>query len=80
LLVLPILLQPMIAQLQGGLTPFGEVIIWPWAGFLALNAARQPVATQPTIIIAALMLILATLVWVISELLQIYRARRTGAA
>jgi hypothetical protein len=62
-LVLWGLLNPVAAQLQGGLTPFGTLELWPWAGLLALNAARQPVATLPSLALAALMLILAALGW-----------------
>jgi hypothetical protein len=58
------LLRPMVAQLQGGLTPFGEIELWPWAGLIAYDAARQPVATLPSLALAALMLILSALCWV----------------
>ena len=63
-LVVAGLLGPVAAQLQGGLTPFGEVELWPWAGLIALDAARQPVATLPSLALAALMLILSALCWV----------------
>ncbi|RRR65721.1 MAG: hypothetical protein EI684_22310 [Candidatus Viridilinea halotolerans] len=61
--MLPGLLTPLAAQLQGGLTPFGSLELWPWAGLIAFNAARQPVATLPSIALIALMLILAALCW-----------------
>lgn len=63
-LVVAGLLRPMVAQLQGGLTPFGEIELWPWAGLIAFDAARQPVATLPSLALVALMLILAALCWV----------------
>jgi hypothetical protein len=63
-LVVAGLLRPVAAQLRGGLTPFGEIELWPWAGLIALDAARQPVATLPSLALAALMLILAALCWV----------------
>ncbi|PDW04223.1 hypothetical protein [Candidatus Viridilinea mediisalina] len=62
-LIIPNLLAPIAAQLQSGLTPFGSIELWPWAGLMALNAARQPVATLPSLALLALMLILAALCW-----------------
>jgi hypothetical protein len=76
--VFALLIQPMVAQLQGGLTPFGEVTLWPWAGLLALNAARQPVATLPSLALAALMLILAALAWVVSQVVAMRRTEEPG--
>jgi len=58
------LLQPLVAQLQAGLTPFGAIELWSWAGLIALDAARQPVATIPSLALAALMVILSALCWV----------------
>ena len=54
----------VVAQLQGGLTPFGEIELWPWAGLIAFDAARQPVATLPSLALVGLMLILSALCWV----------------
>lgn len=62
--VVGLLLRPLVAQLQGGLTPFGELELWPWAGLIAYDAARQPVATLPSIALLALMAVLAALCWV----------------
>jgi hypothetical protein len=59
-----LLVQPVIAQLQAGLTPYGDVGLWPWAGLFALDAARQPVATLPSLALAVLMLVIGALVWV----------------
>ncbi len=66
------LLGPVAAQLQGGLTPFGEISLWPWAGLIALDAAKQPVATLPSLALSALMLILAALCWVVLRALGIW--------
>jgi hypothetical protein len=63
-LVVEALLAPVAAQLQGGLTPFGEIELWPWAGLIAFDAARQPVATLPSVALAGLMVILSALCWV----------------
>lgn len=65
-----LLIEPAVAQLQAGLTPFGELALWPWAGLFALSAARQPVAALPSLALAALMLILAALVWVALRLME----------
>lgn len=55
------LLRAVVAQLQGGLTPFGAIELWPWAGLIARDAAQQPVATLPSLALAVLMLILCAL-------------------
>jgi hypothetical protein len=77
--VFALLIQPMVAQLQGGLTPFGEVTLWPWAGLLALNAARQPVATLPSLALAGLMVILAALAWLATQLRFVRRRNEADA-
>ena len=71
------LLEPLVAQLQGGLTPFGELALWPWAGLIALNAARQPVATLPSLALTALMILLTALGWVLMRLNGL-RSTRNG--
>lgn len=73
-----LLVEPAVAQLQAGLTPFGELALWPWAGLLALDASRQPVATLPSLALAALMLVLGALAWVVSRLLGSWRDQRHG--
>ncbi len=73
-----LLVQPMVDQLQGGLTPFGEVTLWPWAGLLALNAARQPVATLPSLALAVLMLILTALAWLVTQFVALRRRQGPG--
>lgn len=67
-LVVEALLAPVAAQLRGGLTPFGEIELWPWAGLIALDAARQPVATLPSLALMCLMVILSALCWVVLRL------------
>lgn len=62
------LLSPMARQLQGGLTPFGEIELWPWAGLIAFDAARQPVATLPSLALLGLMAVLSALAWVVLRL------------
>lgn len=65
------LLAPVTAQLQGGLTPFGEIVVWPWAGLIAFDTTRQPVATLPSLALVALMLVLSALCWVALRLLAL---------
>ncbi len=65
------LLIPVTAQLQGGLTPFGEIVAWPWAGLIAFDTMRQPVATLPSVALAGLMLVLSALCWVALRLLAL---------
>jgi hypothetical protein len=69
-----LLILPAVEQLQGGLTPFGDVNIWPWVGVAASDSAHTQVATLPSIAIALLMLILTALVYVVMRLREIRRA------
>jgi hypothetical protein len=73
-LVLHGAIQPVVAQLQGGLSPYGDIAIWPWVGLGANDAARGQVATMPSIAIALLMLVLAALVYVVGRLYAVYGA------
>jgi len=66
------LIQPVVAQLQGGLTPYGDIAIWPWVGLAANDAAHIQVTTLPSIAIALLMLVLAALVYLIVRLRDTY--------
>ncbi len=61
-------IRPIVQQLQGGLTPFGDIALWPWGGLIALNAARQPVATLPSLTLLLLMLVLGALAWLLLRL------------
>ncbi len=61
-LLLMALLAPVTVQLEGGLTPFGEIVVWPWAGLIvAFDTTRQPVATLPSLALVGLMLVLSAL-------------------
>ena len=62
------LIQPVIEQLQGGLTPYGDVNIWPWIGLATIDAGHTPVTTLPSIAVAAFMLVLSALVYLIARL------------
>jgi hypothetical protein len=76
-LAVTLLVAPMVSQLAGGLSPMGEIALWPWAGLIALDAARQPVASLPTLALAGLMIILAALAWIGARLLA-RRGRQGG--
>jgi hypothetical protein len=67
-LIVRALIQPVVAQLQGGLTPYGDVNIWPWVGLATSDAAHTQVTTLPSIAIALLMLVLSALVYVVGRL------------
>jgi hypothetical protein len=63
------LILPAIEPLQGGLTPFGLLDIWPWVGMAALDAGHRRVAVLPSIAVAVLALVAAALVWLLARLL-----------
>ena len=65
-------IEPVVAQMQGGLSPYGDIVIWPWVGLAASDAAHTQVATLPSIAIAVLMLVLAALVYVVLRLRGVY--------
>lgn len=62
-LVLRFALQPLAEQLAGGLSPLGDIRIWPWAGMLALDSAARTWAALPSLALIAVLLINAALVW-----------------
>ena len=72
--IVRLLILPIVAQLQGGLTPFGDLNIWPWVGVAASDAAHTQVTTLPSIAIALLMLVLSALVYVVARLRVFRRA------
>ena len=61
-------IMPVARQLGGGLTPYGDLAIWPWVGLAALDAARQPVSSLPSAALAGLMLVLGSLAWLFTLL------------
>lgn len=66
-LPLRFLIVPAIEPLQGGLTPFGLLDIWPWVGIAALDAGQRRVAVLPSIAVAVLALVAAALVWLLAR-------------
>ncbi len=76
-LIVHLLIRPVVQQLQGGLTPFGDIVVWPWGGLVALDAARQQVATLPSMTIFALMLVLGALAWLIMRLGMALKENKT---
>ncbi len=79
-LLVAALIQPVVEQLQGGLTPYGDVNIWPWIGLASVGSARAQVTTLPSIAVAALMLVLTALVYLIARLRDTWARADTAAA
>ncbi|MDQ2995991.1 MAG: hypothetical protein M3R61_02880 [Chloroflexota bacterium] len=71
-----LLILPVVAQLQGGLTPFGDLNIWPWVGVATSDSNHTQVTTLPSIAITLLMLVLAALVYVVRRLRELRRAEQ----
>jgi hypothetical protein len=71
-LIILMLIQPVIEQLQGGLTPYGDVNIWPWVGLATIDAGHTPVTTLPSIAVAAFMLVLSALVYLLARLRSVW--------
>jgi hypothetical protein len=63
------LIQPIVDQLQGGLTPYGNLSIAPWVGLALLNSGSQAITTAPTLAAAGLMVVLVALVFLLARLL-----------
>lgn len=61
------LLRPLSDHLQGGLTPYGAIEPWGWAGLLALDSGARAAATAPGLALFALMGLFGALVWLISR-------------
>jgi MFS family permease len=63
-------IMPVARQLQGGLTPFGDMAVWPWLGLAALDSARRPTTSLPSLAVAGLMLVLAAMAWLLAVWLR----------
>ncbi len=77
--IVRLLIEPLTRQLQGGLTPFGTITLWPWSGLLALNSASQPTATLPSFALAGLMLILGALAYLAARIPAVVREMRQAS-
>jgi hypothetical protein len=71
------LIQPIVDQLQGGLTPYGNLSIAPWVGLALLNSGSQAITTAPTLAAAGLMVVLVALVFLLARLLPHHDALST---
>jgi hypothetical protein len=69
-----LLIAPLVAQLQGGLSPFGELTVWPWLGLAMLDSRRSEIAVLPSLAVAGLLLVLVACIYLLVRLLG------TGAA
>lgn len=74
------LILPVVQQMQGSLTPYGDVNIWPWIGLASADAAHTQVTTLPSIAVALLMLVLCALVYVVARLREAGRPAVEGSA
>ncbi|HEX9373120.1 MAG TPA: hypothetical protein VF897_19060 [Roseiflexaceae bacterium] len=74
------LIAPAVDQLQGGLTPYGDVNVWPWVGLATSDAAHTQVTTLPSIAVALLMVVLCALVYTAARLCALRRADPPAAA
>lgn len=72
--LIQLIILPAIDLLQGGLTPFGLVAVWPWIGVAALDAGQRRVATLPTVAAALWAIAPAAGAWLVARVL----ARRAG--
>jgi len=59
------MLRPLSDHLQGGLTPYGAIEPWGWAGLLALDAGSHPAATAPGLVLLIMLGLIGALAWVI---------------
>ena len=66
-------IDPVIKQLQAGLTVYGDVNIWPWIGLATRDSGSTPVTAFPTIATAAFMLILSALVYLLMRLRESFQ-------
>jgi hypothetical protein len=61
-------IQLAVDQLQGGLTPYGNLSITPWVGLALLDSGSRAMITAPTLVVAGLMLVLAALLVLLTRL------------
>jgi hypothetical protein len=61
------MLRPISDHLQGGLTPYGVIEPWGWAGLLALDAGSRPAATAPGLVLLVMLGLIGALAWVINR-------------
>ncbi|MEM8531261.1 MAG: hypothetical protein AAGF95_10490 [Chloroflexota bacterium] len=66
-------IDPVIKQLQAGLTVYGDVNIWPWIGLATRDSGSTPVTAFPTIATAIFMLILSALVYLLMRLRESFQ-------
>lgn len=72
------LVMPAVELLQGGLTPFGLLDIWPWVGIAALDAGQRRVAVLPSIAVALMAVVSAALLWLLARLFGWSSAEAAG--
>lgn len=66
---------PLVAQLQAGLSPYGELVASPWTGLLVVyNAEKEYVASLPVFVLIALGMVLAAAGWLILRVIGMHRS------
>ncbi|NCC33209.1 MAG: hypothetical protein EOM24_14515 [Chloroflexia bacterium] len=66
---------PLVAQLQAGLSPYGELVASPWTGLLVVyNAEKEYVASLPVYVLIALGMVLAAAGWLILRVIGMNRS------
>lgn len=70
-IIVRMLILPVVQQLQGGLTPYGDINVWPWVGIATDDAAHTRVATLPSIAVVGLMIVLSALVYLLGRLREL---------
>ncbi len=69
---------PLVAQLQAGLSPYGELVASPWTGLLVVyNAEKEYVASLPIFVLLALGMVLAAAAWLILRVIGMKRSADT---
>jgi hypothetical protein len=63
-----LLIQPVVDQLQGGLTAYGNLSVAPWVGITLLDSGSRVIATAPTMLVAGLMVVLLALCVLLARL------------
>ncbi|KAB8143807.1 hypothetical protein F8S13_07835 [Chloroflexia bacterium SDU3-3] len=74
------LIEPVVQLLQGGLSPYGDVTIWPWVGAAFVSASQARVAALPSVMVGLLMLVLLAAMAVLDSLRGEAEAQPSAAA
>jgi hypothetical protein len=65
--VVALLIQPVVAQLQAGLTPYGNLSVSPWIGLALLDSGSRGVTTAPLLAAALLMVVIGAVTTLLQD-------------